>query len=142
MGKTPKKVSARRLADMGTEPVPESPYVPPPAAACSEDVFPVMITEADRFHVRLRSYRGKIVDFAITQLTTVDGVGEVTVARIDCCHGSVHRHQFNREGDDIYDHRVIRAIPLKGWDVVDEAYTEAYETMFNEWDENLRRWRG
>ena len=28
------------------------------------------------------------------------------------------------------------------WKFVDEKYEEASDTMFDEWEENLRRWRG
>jgi len=75
--------------------------------------------------------------------TADDVTTEAHVARIDCCGSTIHRHQFDQTGKDLYDHRVIVEIPAQdGWSVVDAGYAEAYEVMFNEWEENLRRWRG
>lgn len=141
MGKN--RVAAnRRLVDMSEPPTSNDTYTPPPEAACDVQEFPAELTDTDRLHIRMVSYRGKIVDFAIMQLTTDPAGVEYHVARIDCCHGTVHRHQFDRKGNDVYDRRVIVAIPAtNGWDVVDAAYADAFDAMFNEWEENLRRWR-
>ncbi|WP_146237497.1 DUF7718 family protein [Georgenia satyanarayanai] len=127
---------------MSGQTTPEAQYKPPPESACDVQVLPIELTETDRLHIRMAIYRGKIVDFAIMQLSVRDDGEEVHVARIDCCHGTVHRHQYDRRGRDVYERREIVAIPATdGWEVVDAAYAEASETMFNEWEENLRRWR-
>lgn len=65
-----------------------------------------------------------------------------TVARIDCCGGTIHRHQYDRQGNDIVGHELIKEIPPNdGWKVVNEAYLTAYDVMHHEWEDNLRRWR-
>lgn len=142
MGKTRGRRQERRLADMA-EPVPPSIYRPPKLEVCEVLVYPVEITPTDRITVRQQIYRGKVVDFAIMQEAR-EGETWHHVARIDCCHGTIHRHQFIRDGTDVYDHRVIQEIPGppgKGWDVVDGTYDVAQDAMFNEYEDNLRRWR-
>jgi hypothetical protein len=69
--------------------------------------------------------------------------GWARVARIDCCGGTIHRHQFIIGSEvDIYDHRPIMEIPAQdGWEAVDKGYDSASDVMFNEWEDNLRRWR-
>lgn len=52
-------------------------------------------------HVEAWQYRGKFVDFAFTQ--RADEVedpqnGEDHVARYDCCHSEVHKHQYYKGG--------------------------------------------
>lgn len=142
LGKSRGRRQERRLADM-SEPIEAKIYKPPPPGACEVMVYPVEITPTDRITVRQHIYRGKVVDFAIMQEVRE---GEIWhhVARIDCCHGTIHRHQFTRDGQDIYGHRVIREITGlagEGWDVVDDTYDMAQEAMFNEYEDNLRRWR-
>lgn len=140
MGKMPGRKGERGLADMSAE-VSELEYRPPPKTACDERQWPQYLTEVDRLHIRTWRYRGRIVDFAIMQIIEVDGK-DVHVARIDCCHSIIHRHQFDKAGVDLYDHRVIVPIPHEdGWDVVDAGYAAATDVMFNEWEENLRRWK-
>ncbi len=87
--------------------------------------------------------RGLFVDFAIQQLYIYEDGGETEVARIDCCHGIIHRHQFVKStGEDIYDRRPIATIPAAdGWQVVHHGYDEAYEIMLSEFNENEKRWR-
>ena len=122
-------------------PIEVSAYVPPPRDMCQIEVYPVEITPTDRLTIRQQIYRGKIVNFAIMQDVLESGTWH-QVARIDCCHGTIHRHQYNRDGIDLYDHRVIQEIPAtRGWAVVDAGYVSAQDAMFNEYEENLRRWR-
>jgi hypothetical protein len=132
----------RGVVDMSTTPPPEPPYKPPPLHACTELVFPIDLSDEDQFVIRQRIYKGKIVDFAIMQKVCVDGKW-VDVARIDCCGGTIHRHQYVAgSDDDTYDHRLIAEIPAQdGWEVVDQGYDGATNVMFNEWEGNLRRWR-
>lgn len=140
MGKIFGRASERRLVSMSTASA-EPHYSPPPEGACEVEVVPVDLSETDQFVLRLQSHKGRIVDFAVVQRTR-DGGSWFDVARIDCCHGTIHRHQFDRQGTDVYDQRVIKEIQgEEPWKIVDEGYTEAYEMMFNEWEDNLRRWQ-
>ncbi|MFF9393243.1 DUF7718 family protein [Streptomyces griseoluteus] len=119
----------------------EKPYVPPPREVCTVETFPIYITADDRLTIKQHVYKGKIVHFAIMQDIREGDIWH-HVARIDCCHGTIHRHQYNRAGDDIYDSRVITEIPAdNGWSVVDAGYQVAQDAMFDEYEENLRRWR-
>ncbi|MEI6623528.1 MAG: hypothetical protein WCP28_16660 [Actinomycetes bacterium] len=133
----------RKVVDRSHEPPPDPVYVPPPAHICEETEWTITSQHGDETHVRLRRYNHRIVDFAIQQIhMDADGT-RYEIARIDCCDGAVHRHQFVRStGEDIYDHRIIRRIPYdNGWQVVQDEYRSAFELMLAEQDENLRRWR-
>jgi hypothetical protein len=129
-----------RLADMATVP---KQYKPPPSPPAIEMNSPMEITDTDTLKIRRVMYHEKIVDFAIMQFT-LEGDDWHQVARIDCCHSMIHRHQFTRDGRDLYDHLEIKAIPADGgdrWNVVHAGYFDAYAIMFEEWEDNVRRWR-
>ncbi|MGW9383839.1 DUF7718 family protein [Streptomyces globisporus] len=117
-------------------------YAPPPVPPAEELTFPIGLSDDDRLVVRLRTYRKKIVDFAVMQETLVAGEWE-QLARIDCCGGTVHRHLVSAEGTVLLDHAPIRDIPCgdKSWEVVDDSYEGALTDMQDSWHDNLRRWR-
>lgn len=101
-------------------------------------------------HVVAWEYRGKIVNFALTQ--KADEVshpqkGEDHVARYDCCHSEVHKHQFYRGGrhfksGDDQERTCILKIDEQAtsWDTVDAGYDVCYDQMTNDWQSNYRRW--
>lgn len=141
------KQGTRRLPDLGVYPE-EDRYRPPSCPPAEEFPFPAELAPGHLMYYRPRIYRGKVVDFALQQMTLTDeavppGDGDnwVQVARIDCCRAMVHRHQYNQAGVDIFDHRPIRSIPKEGWDIVNQAYEESIDVMLAEWIENVERWR-
>lgn len=117
-------------------------YEPPGVPPAEETTYPIELSEDDRLVVRLRTYRKRIVDFAVMQETLVSGDWE-QLARIDCCGGTVHRHLFTAEGVILLDHDLICHIPYgeKSWEVVDSSYGGALDEMDARWEDNLRRWR-
>jgi hypothetical protein len=121
---------------------PETSYKPPPRDVSRLIDFRVHLVDDDNMlAVKAWEYRGKIVDFAVSQVVHIEGKW-VDVARIDTAGGTIHRHQYDQGGSDLWDHRKIRDIPHEnGWDVVDRGYEEALDMMENEWEDNLRRWR-
>lgn len=127
---------------MGT--VEPADYKPPPCPPAVESNFPIEITETDKLHIRQQVYKDFITFFAIMQLVREGGEWK-HVARIDCCHSMIHRHQFVRStGLDIYDHALIVAIPADGgdrWSVVNSGYHDALAVMWDEWEANVQRWR-
>lgn len=86
-------------------------------------------------------YRGRIVDFAISTYYEYEGTRH-TIARIDCCWGMVHRHQFDKNGRDVLDHQLMHQIVLDGtqWEQVDEMFGECYTKVLDEAFANFRRW--
>lgn len=144
MGKSTHGRGDARLADMSLSPE-KREYKPPPRHTLGGgDPQPIWVTDDDLVVLVSWTYRGLIVDFSIEQYRVDPGDGAKTkIARIDCCHGTIHRHQYDQNGQDVYDGRVILVIPPDdGWAIVDSGYDEAYDVMLNEWDANLRRWRG
>ncbi|MBK5995866.1 hypothetical protein JHN53_30400 [Streptomyces sp. MBT58] len=117
-------------------------YTPPGTPPAAEQTFPIELSEENRLVVRLRTYRKKIVDYAVMQETSVAGEW-VHVARIDCCGGTIHRHLVTQGGKTLLDHDLIRDIPYgeKSWEVVDDSYEGALDEMEERWEDNLRRWR-
>ncbi|MBB2958882.1 DUF7718 family protein [Pseudoclavibacter helvolus] len=86
-------------------------------------------------------YKGKVVDFALTHRSE-ETVGKYDhIARYDCCHSEVHKHQYTQEGED-QNRTVIAEIRSDGtaWDTVNESYEFCYDDMFDHWQEHLRRW--
>lgn len=88
------------------------------------------------------TYRGKVVDFALTQRIERTAGTYEHIARFDCCHSEVHKHQF-REGGRELQRTVVAPIndQSTSWDLVDEKYEECSADMFDRWHENYRRWK-
>lgn len=140
MGKSRGRLANKRgLVDMGTIP-PDFSYDPPDRGDCDPDHWVIALTDGHRLEVQAWVQRGKVVDFAIMQLAEVEG-RDVHVARIDCCHGSVHRHVFDEDGNDLLDRQVIQVIPERhSAEVVDREYQLSLDKMLGEWRENVRQW--
>ncbi|BAU94703.1 hypothetical protein N24_0441 [Corynebacterium suranareeae] len=150
MQKAGKVGRSRGAVDKTIHP-PKFEYSPPSNAEKVMD-GPLVLTPEGTCHLYVTawSYRGKIVTFALTQ--TADYVedprnGEDHVARYDCCHSEVHKHQYYKSGkhfqNDSKEERTIIA-PIDdqatSWDVVDTAYDECFDQMTNDWITNYRRW--
>jgi|GEM_PF-1320882 len=133
----------RKLPDMGMTP-PRRPYERPAASISAVVDFSPILLEGEhlqQLHIRQWTYRGKIVDFALVHTVTIDGV-EATVARIDCCNGSIHRHAYLQDGTDVLDHLPIRELwdDDDTWEIVDQEYGLCWDRMIDEAEMNYRRW--
>lgn len=118
--------------------------MPPPSGECQEECTPIELSPADRITVRLWFWRGRTVDFAI-MLEAFDDDVELwrDVARVDCCHGEVHRHEFARSGAE---RRVVIApIPADdeegAWDLLGREYDRAHKDLISGWDSYVQKWR-
>ena len=124
----------------------EGEYYPPPDHDCEElPGFPIVISGTERIAGRALEHRGKVVDFSISlQIRDASGAVWVEVARIDCRHGTVHKHQFNRSGREAKVTK-IRDIPSgsdeEAWDVVDSGYDSATELFTTQAESHVRAWR-
>lgn len=133
--------SRRKLPqhDLTPEPV---IYVPPDFEDLDERLeLPIYDADGHMLTYRQDIYRGKIVDFAIMHQFKTDG-RVLDVARIDCCHGVIHRHVFNVKQEDLVDHQPIHNIVVDGfeWETVDSWFLICAEKMEKEWEHNVRRW--
>lgn len=138
MGKADKNRSKQRLASMA--PGKRTTYKPPPRWVCSEEEWKVALTDHDHLVVRQRIFRGKICDFAIIQFRRDHNDVTFAIVRVDCCHGTVHRHVLSREGEDL-EREVIKEIPaIDGRDVVDSMFSGMYDRMMSDYDANVRGW--
>ncbi|WP_035875861.1 DUF7718 family protein [Kitasatospora cheerisanensis] len=119
-------------------------YKPPPCPPAVESNTRIEITDTDELRIRMQVYKDLITFFAIMQMVWDDGEWK-EVARIDCCHSTIHRHQFVLpDGRDIHDHQLIVEIPPDGgerWSVVNDGYHKALAVMYEEWETNVQRWR-
>src|SRR5574342_591218 len=100
MSKRPGRPRRGELADLGIYPGDDC-YDPPPKTDC--DVIPMSIDLDDGHRLGITRYyrRGTSVltYFGVHQSVLVDETW-FPVARIDCSHGMVHRHQFTRNGSN------------------------------------------
>lgn len=122
---------------VGADVVMDQPVILTPEGTCT-------------LHVKAWAYRGKTVDFALTQMA--DEVedpqsGEDHVARYDCCHSEVHKHQYYRSGrhyktGETEARTTICPIDKKetSWATVDESYFDCYDQMVDSWQVNYERW--
>lgn len=131
----------RKLPHHDLTPDPEV-YVPPPFELLDARLeLPIHDEGGHLLTYRQDIYRGKIVNFAIMHQFTTD-TRVLDVARIDCCHGVIHRHVFNRRQDDVVDRQPIHTIIVDGteWDTVDAWFEPCANKMDREWESNVRRW--
>ena len=141
MGKH-RRERSQRLVDMSPPPETQPVYTPPPVEACRVVEYPIDLGDGQEFVVRQNIYKGLIVDFAIVQLHDEARASDGVIARIDTCHGSAHRHRFNRQGGQSIDPKVIEIIPVsEGWKVVNDLFAVCWDRMMRECGENLRVWR-
>ncbi|WP_157756632.1 hypothetical protein [Plantactinospora sp. KBS50] len=131
-----------RLADMTSQPPGENCYEPPPDDECEEFAATIDLAPNVRMGTRLVYLRGtsQLVYFAVWQAIKLDGRWE-RVARVDCHHGTIHRHDFTRSGRNQV--TVLAAIPVASGssELLDRWCTQVESIMQNEWEANVRRWR-
>lgn len=146
----PGKIGRHRgLVDMGARPE-EFVYRRPQGAEVYPHELVLFPGETCSLHYTQWVYRGKIVDFAITLYTNEfeDPQGsEAHVARYDCCHSQVHKHQYYRSGShyktgEPEQRTVIAPIddPATAWDIVDSAFDSCLDDLAGNWQVNYGRW--
>lgn len=138
MGRNRKSNKAPRdMTILETEPE----YRPPEGGACDIVEYPIDIGDGHRLLVHQKIYRGMVVDFAIMQFYDSGGDSH-EIARIDCCHGMVHRHVFDRTGEDLMGRQEIKRIHVgkDEWATVDAEFGPCLERLLKEFEENHRRW--
>lgn len=135
----------RKVVDMAVEPA-KFQYVPTEESI--ETIWDISLGACD-LYVREARLGGLIVDYALNQRwathdEVADGI-QLDVARIDCCHSEVHRHQFYKAGQEDPKYEVL--VSLKGCasdaeaqDMVNASYQESYDRMINNWEDYLERW--
>lgn len=103
----------------------------------TEYTIPLLGTE-DRVVVRLATDRAKVMDFAMMQQVLVDLEDDewVDIVRIDCCHGEVHIHRFDMQGNDSRQ----ALFPLTGPADVQKGLDYAEDVVYEQWEANRRRW--
>lgn len=144
MGKTPGRPKRGQLADMTSQPPPDPGYLLPNPDDCEDHTWPVGLAPYNELRARYMLWRERlIVDFAITQITLAED-GWRDVARVDCAHGVIHRHQFQHDSAQTVARIEYAKIPVddSGWAFVDSWYYQALKMMQDDWQEALRRWNG
>lgn len=130
--------SRRRLADMSQ---PQTPFEYSPPVGGDTHEYVIQLEDEHQLHVRMNVYRGNVVDFAIVQLF-IGSEFPVEIARVDCCHGEVHMHQFGRRLGEV-SRTVIERIPEdEPWKTVDRLF-EACNDEWNSaeaWERRYRSW--
>ena len=84
--------------------------------------------------------RWSIVDFAFTQIHPDREGEEAHVARIDCCHWEIHKHQYYRSGKHGSYTPICPFTQDNAWDTMDSKFTDCHSEMMNGWQDHLERW--
>jgi hypothetical protein len=126
-------------------PAPDPSFELPPPEECEEFEAFIVLEVLQELRMRFLLWQDRyMVEFAVMQITRSHGQWR-QVARIDTKHAHVHRHQLHKANPDdtVGDVQSLEEIPAdRGWDVIDRWYEEALKLMQNEWQDNLRRWKG
>lgn len=116
-------------------------YKRPHAAEMEQDGRYTLSPTGHSMHVVQWCYKGKTVDFALVQQVEEVAGNLQDVAKYDCCHSEVHKHQYHRDRGQIQRNVIVRlSDDNHSWEKIDRAFDECYEQMLNYWDENYRRW--
>lgn len=78
------------------------------------------------------------MDYAFVHETKDDNGNWLEVAKIDCCHSQVHKHQRHRQGRAREIRTTIRWITCQ--EDVEETYDESFNDIIDNYEEHLRRW--
>lgn len=127
---------------MAAPPEPTFQYMRPVGAELVQDA-PITLdaTQGQSVHVKQWCYKGWTVDFSLTHQLEEDAGEYQHVARYDCCHSEVHKHQLYRYSEAETRHTVKQLDdPKTAWEDVDTVFPEAYDDMIDNWEENYRRW--
>lgn len=125
-----------RLPDLSLAPEPAplpSELCPPGEDRNEEDV--IHLDADNRVFARRRSWRGKLIEFALVQQTRALGEWH-DVIRADTCHGEVHLHIRGAEGGERRE--VIHAITDAA--SVERGYDVCIARVFDRAEENVRCW--
>lgn len=115
------------------------PWMPDPEECENEPPYVFQHDPNERVVVSLTTHVTRIVAFAVTQQTRAsEEQAWHDVVRIDSAHGTVHLHRFNQRGIE-FGRKVLQ--PINDVGDVEVGYRQAEDLVFDEWQENLRRWR-
>lgn len=90
---------------------------------------------------RINMYRGLAVDWClIVQAVEIESAIRHEVVRVDCCHGSIHRHRFSEADPDADRNTPLLDLHRGMHNDVDRVYGEEYDHLVNTWDEYVGRW--
>lgn len=131
----------RRLVDMTAAPAEadeDARWVYAPEEHDEEYRYENILSPTDALHVRHVYRRGRIVAFNITQMTRRGGKWH-HVARADSCHGTVHLHRFDVDGNEVGDPKTLVEVFTES--DLENGYDQAEEMLEDQWQENLRRCR-
>jgi hypothetical protein len=146
MGKARGRPKKGSLVDMSTAP-PGDPlgYELPDPDECEEHPGGrIVLASGHELFARFTLWKDRlIVEFCVGQVIRQEDTW-VAVARIDTCHGSVHKHQLFRKRPNDHlgqQHELARIPESNAWSFIDNWYLQALDHMQRHWTENLRRWR-
>jgi hypothetical protein len=125
-----------RLPDMCVNPTP-SPLpseLCPPGEDHSEEDW-IHLDERNRVFARRRTWRGKLIEFALVQQTFVGGEWH-DVIRADTCHGEVHLHLCSLWGGERRE--VVHAVT--DVDSIERGYDVCSARLFEHAEDNVRCW--
>lgn len=114
-------------------------WIPPPADQCEEFSYDSPVGDLGDI-LRFRQcwdLNGRMVDFAIIQMTRLDGY-LVRVAAADIRHGELHVHVMNKAGKRIARESIQ---PVISHQDAEKAYDAALDLFTEKWEEYKRRWR-
>lgn len=121
----------------------EPRYEPPTAGECQVEEGIVYLAPDERFVHRVHYFDHRMVDFCL-EIQVRERDTWWPVARIDCTHGHIHRHQLTRSGEN--DHQtVLCRLPSddnhEAWKLVANQHELACADLDSKWDAYMKRWR-
>jgi hypothetical protein len=116
-------------------------WVRPSLEGCDENKYATAVgEEGDVIHFRHRTDPASdvIVDFAVI-LEAQIGTYRQNIAEIDICHGSLHIHFYDSQGQKLPAHESFR--PVNTQDDVQASYDQAVDLITDNWGHYKEGWR-
>ncbi len=127
---------------------PMGDYEPPPSHACDNTEGTVdlyenrLARESYELFWRINTYKGRAVDWClILRLVEVGSGVRHEVVRVDCCHGTVHRHRFRSSAPSWEEKTDLMDLHAGMQNEVDNMFGVEYDHLIDAWDQYVGRWR-
>ena len=125
--------------------LPDGGYRPPPIHVCEDETYPIDVGPISgpgrhRIVIRLRTYRGRVVDYALQhEWRSSPDDGWQPVFRIDTRHGCIHSHQYHRDRDR--ETRPIQVLGRNDHAILGASYDESYKQVIDWLEQHFRSWQ-
>lgn len=128
--KAQRSSNAKRDRAKKNRPPQSDPWMPPPFVECESDEITTEPDTTNRIIMRRVRWHGQLVSYAVIHVRLDKDNKWEEISRIDCCHGTVHRHTERNSGKkpDIICHIASQAD-------VQQSINNSFDEIYDNYEE-------